>query len=79
METTILNPNAVRAWVTGQRRAQKRIEAEKAKFLARLSPKASLEIYLDLATSFRHLPTRHPSVVLLAMRKATAKMYKDAA
>lgn len=70
----ILNRQAVKEWLSGQRIAAARIEAERVSFLLSLTPDHALQIYLDLSQYQREEPPKVPSPVLLAMRRALSRL-----
>jgi hypothetical protein len=69
-----LDRQAVREWLSGQRASGRVIREERVKFLLSLTPDRSLEIYLALAAAGQREPRERPSAVLLAMRRAVARL-----
>lgn len=70
----ILDRQAVQAWLSGQRAAAGRIQAERTSFLLSLTPERSLEVYLELWRFSAGDPPKAPSPVLLAMRRALSRL-----
>jgi hypothetical protein len=50
------------------------IREERVRFLLSLTPDRSLAIYLTLAAAGQREPSERPSPVLLAMRRAVARL-----
>jgi len=69
----VLNRDAVKNWLSGQRAAAARIEVERAFFLLSLTPERSRQIYLELYRYGAKEPPRTPSPVLLAIRYALSR------
>jgi len=69
-----LDGQAVRDWLAGQRAAAERIAAERVRFLLALTPKRSLQTYLELWNLRAGEQLRSPSPLLLAMRRALARL-----
>jgi len=69
----MLDGQAVRDWLAGQRAAAERIAAERVRSLLTLTAERSLQTYLELWSSgAERLPS--PSPLLLAMRRALARL-----
>jgi hypothetical protein len=69
-----LDARAVRGWLAGQRAAEERIRSERTRFLTSLTPERGLSLYLSLAGSAPPRPDPGPSPLLLAMRRALARL-----
>jgi hypothetical protein len=68
-----LDKEKVKAWLDGQREAERIIKMERVNFLLSLAPEKSLEIYLSFS-SLAYKIRREPSFVLLKMRQCLEKM-----
>jgi hypothetical protein len=68
-----LDKEKVKAWLDGQREAERIIKMERVNFLLSLAPEKSLEIYLSFS-SLAYKIRREPSSVLLKMRQCLEKM-----
>jgi len=65
-----MDKNAVDRWRRGQAAASKRIEEERTRRAAAMTPAQSLRIYLSLQSVPRRKSSlREPSPVLIAMRR----------
>lgn len=70
-----VDPREVRQWLKGQELAARRMERERRAWLANLDPETALQLYLDLVASAPAAgESRGPSPLLLAMRRALARL-----
>jgi len=69
-----LDGQVVRDWLAGQRAAAERIAAERVRFLLALTPERSLQTYLELWNLRAGEQLRPLSPLLLAMRRALARL-----
>lgn len=72
-----LDKQAVKDWLAGQRAAAKRVKTERVRFLLTLTPKLSLQIYLDLWNQVARVQHASPSPLLVAMRRVLARAAQE--
>ena len=67
--TTKPDKAEVRRWVRGHRAAERLIERERIRELARMTPEESLRIHLQLKEAAPDDPNAGPSPMLIAVRR----------
>ncbi len=70
----VLDEQAVRRWISDQRAAQERIRSERTIFLLGLTAEEALRVHRSLRDSAPQPKSERPSPVLLAMRRALARL-----